>query len=213
MVSLSLKVDKGFGNDGLLFAFPLFEMKERGERQAAASPGSWRSGEVFDARHVGRKAVGDEEGGGMAKGIAVVGIEIGGHAGSSFIAKEVREWVKLAGEVSFLEFILDRFDEEELGFDSREVDITMRVFVKEELLLNPLGKSLENSFGGGREVAHFCDEDFHFGHELQDPFRDEDEAVVFFLFKTAHNQVRQERGDLCKGFSLFGDEDGIGMGF
>ena len=116
----------------------------------AAPSGGDAAGGAAGERHTSETLV-DEDGGVVAEGVAVVGIEAGRKTASALIAEEVGEGVEgavvLALLLEGLELLLDALDEELLGLDLGDLDVAVGITVEGELGAEGGGEVLE-------ELAH-----------------------------------------------------------
>lgn len=136
----ALELYHGLLDDRLVAPRAPLHIHELHERGAAHKLGGGCGREVGDASDEAYMAKHKQRAGSEPERVAVVGVEVGGHATAALVAKEVRLAAKLARELVLMavvrELIVHHGDEHLLSLDLGHLHVAMRVTLQEQLVLD-----------------------------------------------------------------------------
>ena len=229
---LSIQLYEGFADNRLVLAVSSLDVHHLGDGHTACDPLLSRLGQVGNLGQVSVIAVLDQHERVVAKGVAVVRVEVGRERASSFVTEEVGLGRILAcvGARLFsrLQLVAYQSGEQLLGLDQGNLYVAVRVSLQEQLLLDGLGKNREHSHGllgqsllnegvllspGGKRVERVClaacqklvdlaDQDGELRNELNHALRNDNDAKVLSLCGSLLHRVRDVIRDLGQGLLL-----------
>ena len=144
---LAIEFNESLADNRLVFAVSSFHVHHLGDRHTTGDPLFSRLRDVGYLGKVTGETVLDQHESVETEGVAVISIEIGRESATAFVTEEVVLCTELAlvcaGFFSLSELSLNHFGEELFGLDEGNLNVTVRVTLEEELLLDALRENIE----------------------------------------------------------------------
>ena len=139
----AVQFNQSLADNGLVSTMAALDVHHLGDGHTACDPLFSGSLQVGDLGQVTGVAVLDQHGCVVTQGVAVVSIEVGGESAAAFVTQEVMQGGELtlvgAGSLAGSQVILNQSGEQLLGLNQGDLNVTVRIALQEQLLLNVLG--------------------------------------------------------------------------